>query len=157
MNERAAVILTGTTVAYGSLMHDVVRAAKGEETARWIAENDIVPRYFPAILHEGTPQMRSLWERRWPLEQLLADRNKIGFALNMMNAPPEMGSGPYWRRDMFTYDAARNRQWVLYVDPAISAHATSVCAAMVVAGAHPSGKLAWIDHCEAGHYSPDMT
>lgn len=157
MNDRAAVVLTGTTTAHGSMMHDVVRAAKGEQPARWIAEERITPHYYPAILHEGAPRMRSLWEQRWPLTQLLRDRNNRAFAMNMLNDPPALGAGAYWTRESFRYSSPQVGRWVLYVDPAISTHATSDHTAMVVAGALPTGALAWVAHAEAGHYSPAKT
>jgi hypothetical protein len=154
MNDRAAVVLTGTTTAHGSMMHDVVRAAKGDQPARWLAEERITPHYYPAILHEGTPAARSLWEQRWPLEQLLRDRNTRSFAVNMLNDPPAAGAGPYWTRESFIYGNPHVARWVLWVDPALSTHATSDHTAMVVAGALPTGAVAWVAHAEAGHYSP---
>ncbi len=51
MNPRAVVQLVGTVTRWGSLGHDVVRAATGDgEPAAWVTGMGFRPRYYPAVL-----------------------------------------------------------------------------------------------------------
>lgn len=120
MNETAVVELVGTTTMYGSIMHDVVRAAIGEKPAAWITESQFTPHYYPAILDEGGPRERSLWPGTWSLSWLKAerDRNPAYFAINYTNRP-ETAGGLHWTTDLFVEDPFFvSRRLVLTVDTA---------------------------------------
>lgn len=140
MNRRAVVQVVGTVTARGSMIHDAVRAARGDLETSWVSDARFDARYYPAILDEGQPGERSLWETQWPTAQLLADRyNPDGslnaaFALGMMNDPVRKTVGAYWDRE-FRYDrSGQVSRWVCWVDSAKSTHDTSDWTAFVVAG-----------------------
>jgi hypothetical protein len=58
LNAHARVLVCGTVTMNGSIIHQLVQAAKGGQApAEWIKSENITPRYFPAILQDetGTP------------------------------------------------------------------------------------------------------
>jgi hypothetical protein len=160
MNRRAVVQIVGTVTAPKSTIHDAVRSARGELDSSWVQDARFVAHHYPAILDEGLPTERSLWEQKWPLEQLQTDRyNPDGslnraFALGMMNDPIRATVGAYWDRE-FRYDrSGQVIRWVCYVDPAKSTHETSDHTAYVVAGRLTTVKPAVVvSAAGAGHWS----
>lgn len=122
LNETAIVVLIGTTTMYGSIMHDVVQAARGEKTERWIVESEFTPHYYPAIMDEGTARERSLWPGRWTVSWLRykRDQDPAYFAKNYTNRP-ETAGGMQWTKDLFFEDQFFvSKDFVLVVDTAAS-------------------------------------
>lgn len=149
MNDRAVVHVTGTTTAPNSMIHDLVKAALGQEADPWVADEGFAVRYWPAILDEGTPDERSLWPQRWELTETHLGRYRRGtrnFLLNMMNRPDLVGGEGYWTNELFRYDdrlAAQLRQVVISVDVATKTSRSSDMSAIVVLGTDaPRGTLA---------------
>lgn len=98
MSTRAVVNLTGTTTTQGSIVHQLVRHARGIETADWIRRHKFKAFHFPAILRDPeTGYERSLWPTKWSLASLQARRHDDDFKMNMMN-DPDKSSGRIWRR-----------------------------------------------------------
>lgn len=164
MNRHAVVQVTGTVTAIGSVIHDAVRAAKGEDSGAWVADEGFTPRYYPAILDEGQPTERSLWPQQWGIEQLRRDRytadGKLSrtFATEMMNDPVPDEGGAYWSAPFQYKRPAHVRRWVAFVDPAITTHDRSDHTAIVVAGLLTTQRPAVaIAVAEAGHWSPAET
>lgn len=138
MNDRAVVVLAGTTTMYGSIMHDLVRSALGERGGGWIAEEGFRCRYFPAITVDGDGTEHSLWPARWSLEYLQSIRHTRGYQLNYANRPSS-ATGSFWRPEDFTYgmlDGVERR--VMRIDPAVSNNRTSDFYGIAVAAATPS-------------------
>jgi phage terminase large subunit-like protein len=151
-----AVELAGTTTMVGSLMHDVVRSARGERVASWIAAHGFQCHYYPAILDEGTEQERSLWPQRWSLEWLRRLRAEApqDYALNYANRPELEGARGWWRPELIRVEPRLSsyvQDRVLYVDPAMKNKKTSDQTAIVVAGL-AYGRVAVIEHAEAGRW-----
>lgn len=149
-----AVQLTGTTTMVGCLMHDVVRAARGESVAAWVAAHGFTPRYYPAILDEGTAAERSLWPQRWSLEWLrqLRGGDPQDYALNYANRPELSGAHGYWRPELIRYDPHQEiTRRVLFVDPAMTDGPKSDLTAIVLAGLSRDGRTVVIEHAEAGN------
>ena len=120
LGNNAAITVTGTVTKRGSLVHDLVKHAKGEQTEDWVKQHKFRVGYFPAILTDPTTgQERSIWEQKWPVAELQADRHSDEFKLNMMN-DPVVSRGAMWRpeelRDL--PDGWRPGYGVLSVDPA---------------------------------------
>lgn len=120
MSTRAVVNLTGTTTARGSITHQLVRHARGIETAPWIKRHKFNVRYFPAILTDPeTGAERSLWPTKWPLASLQERRHDDDFKMQMMN-DPDKASGRIWKTaDIRPLPDGWRAGWgVLSVDPA---------------------------------------
>ncbi len=150
--------LTGTTTMYGCLIHDAVRAARGESIAPWLAAHQWRCEHWRAIVDEGTPAERSWWPRARTLAELHVMRDDPDtaqyYALNFANDPglaPTMQG--YWSEDMFviddTLDVARR---VLYVDPAMTDGQKSDQTAIVVAGLSRDGRKLVIEYAEQGRW-----
>lgn len=134
MNFNAVAWIAGTTVAYGSVIHDVVRNALGALELRWVAEENIRAHYYPAIITDPDGSERSLWPERWPMSYLEEERNKKSFMLNMMNNPTggtvdaTTGEvkGEYWDEDDFSYETPwQVHDGVLVIDPATTSKSAS--------------------------------
>lgn len=157
MNTRAAVQITGTTTMAGSMTHDLVRHALGQEApgGDWVGAHGFRARYYPPILDEGTEAARSLWPQRWSLAELLemAATDPQGWALNYANRPDLAAAAGYWSRELFVVNAsmaAQVREHVLYVDPAMTNNASSDQTAIVVVGRW--GRFAAVQYAAAGRW-----
>lgn len=121
MNLRARVMIVGTVSIPGSIIDDLVKAAKGEEPASWVVEEQVRPHYYPAILTDPeTGEDRSIWPAKWPIEWLLTQRHKRGFQSQFMNNALAI-DGAYWTMEDFTYrDDLPITSQVLSIDPAVT-------------------------------------
>lgn len=142
MNPRAVVQMFGTVVGWGSLSHEVVRAAIGDgEPAAWISGMGFRPRYYPAIIPAGVHEdgdpvgERSLWPAAWPLGwlQALQESEPGNYALNYAGQPPEPG-GEHWTAQTFRYRRWPSSGDVVHVDPAVTVTPTSDETAVCVLG-----------------------
>lgn len=135
MNLRARVLIVGTVSIPGSVIDELVKAAKGENTASWIAEEKIRPHYYPAILTDPeTGTERSIWSAKWPLPYLQSMRHARSFQSQFMNNVLAI-DGSYWTMDDFTYrsDVPLTSQ-VLSIDPAVTSKEKSDFTALAVVG-----------------------
>lgn len=157
MNEQAVVQLAGTVTMHGSITHDLVRAALGESTEPWIAEERFVPRYYPAIVTDpDTGAERSLWPQRWSLSYLQSIRHTRSYALNFDNRPGSSAEGgSYWSRDLFRYDPPFVPvRYVMSLDVAVTSGEKSDMYAIAIVGIDISGRRAVVEHVWAGRVSP---
>lgn len=135
MNLRARVLLVGTVSIPGSIIDELVKAAKGESVSSWIAEERVKPHYYPAILTDDkTGAERSIWPAKWALEYLQAIRHTRSFQSQFMNNCLAV-DGTYWTMDDFTYraDVPLSSQ-VLSIDPAVTSKEKSDFTALAVVG-----------------------
>jgi phage terminase large subunit-like protein len=122
MNLNAVVVLVGTVTRYGSIMHEIAQAAASPhgKRAEWIDDENIVCKYYPAIvIDETTGREASLWPELWSYEWQVTQRHRRTFQLNFMNMPLSQGKG-FWH----VYDFKYNPNWlidseVLSIDPAM--------------------------------------
>jgi hypothetical protein len=161
MNETAIVVLVGTTTMYGSIMHDVVMACRGQTPERWIVESEFTPHYYPAILGEGTPQERSLWPGSWTLSWLKykRDQDPAYFAKNYTNRP-ETAGGMQWTKDLFFEDQFfTSKALVLVVDTAASdkQSADEFGIALIGSDGHPvvDRRRFCVEFARKGHFKPN--
>jgi hypothetical protein len=154
----AVVQLFGTTTMYGGLMHEAVRAARGEAVAPWIDAFGFDCRHWAAILDEGTEAERSLWPPRWSLQWLkdLKRKDPRYYALQYANDPATAPAEGFWSEKLFRYEAPTLVQRrIIYVDPAMSVSRTSDNTAVVVASLSVDGRRAYIEHAEMGKWRGD--
>ncbi len=155
MNDRAAVLWTGTVTMHGSILHDVVLGEVGErQRPAWLTDGRWHVHYHPAIALDADGAERSYWPERHPLAELNAIRHTRDFALNYQGRPSLPG-GTLWRPELFRYPAAPvvvvDR--AVWVDVAVSGASTRArhdYTAIVVAG-HPQGRpdMAVIEYARA--------
>jgi phage terminase large subunit-like protein len=143
LNLNARVVMVGTTTMHGSVMHDVVRQATDPGACpEWVAEENILVRYFPAIvtLDDGTES--SLWPERWSLEFLQSIRHTRSYQKNYLNRPVSLEGG-FWSPEHFRYDVpAGVSRRILSIDPAGTSRSTSDYTGLAVVGFSPVEKRA---------------
>lgn len=148
MNIKARVVMVGTVTMPGSVMHQVVKAAAGTETADWIADEKIQCHHHLPIVTDDDGTERSMWPEKWSLEWLLANRHTRSFAKNYANDPMAR-DGAYWNREDFSYgDLPGVTKVAIFVDPAITTKKTSDYTGIAVVGHAPSSERAIVYRAE---------
>ena len=102
LNIYARVVICGTVTMPGSIIHQLVRHARGVETADWIREEGIRAHYSAPIVQRPDGTERSMWPAKWPLAYLLEIRHTRSYAKNMAN-DPLAADGALWTPDDFRY------------------------------------------------------
>lgn len=95
MNLNAVVVIAGTTVMAGSIIHDIIAQATDPDAPDWPREENITVRYYPAIATGRDGVEHSLWPQRWSLAFLVSIRHTPSFALNFDNRP--VSQGGWWK------------------------------------------------------------
>lgn len=151
----AAVQLTGTVTMRGSIVHDVVAAAKGEPgpDGGWVAAKGFRPRYYPPITADG----ESVWPQRWSVAELEAARaaDPREFGLNMLNDPATAGGGAvWWTPDLFRFDERfPTSSRVIHVDVATTRRSGSDFTVLAQVGRDASGLRACVERVEWGRWT----
>jgi hypothetical protein len=133
MNLRAHVVLVGTVTMPGSIVHQLVAYARGDdEVEKWVEEEDFAPYHAQPIVTRDDGTERSIWAHKWPLSFLRKIRHTRSFLKNFANDP--MGTeGGYWSLEDFTYGELDNpTTWFLALDPTITTKSTSDPAGVAV-------------------------
>jgi hypothetical protein len=156
MNERAAVALMGTVTMAGSIMHDVVVAARGERRVQWLEDERFTPHYFPAITEHPDGTRSSMWPARWSLDYLESVEHTRSYALNFANRPELASSQGWWTPDLFSRRRApvEAGSRILSVDVAVTASATSDYSAVAALGKVRGRRAATVDFARAYRVSP---
>lgn len=152
MNTRAVVQLTGTVTMHGSLVHDLVDAAKGRDANPWVQAQGFIPHYYPALLPDGT----SLWPQRWSVAELerMREEDPHGYALNYDNDPLPPSELTYWKPEMFQFDrrfptVAR----VLHIDVAVTTNKSSDYTVLTLLGQDASRQRALVEDVKWGRWT----
>lgn len=138
LNIYAAVAMVGTVTMPASIMHQLVKAANGIETADWIADEKITAHHYRPITVDPDGTERSAWPAKWPINWLLGFRHTRSYAKNYDNDP--MGiEGAYWTRDDFQYGSfgPEATRWMLCLDPAVTTKGTSDWTGWAVVACRP--------------------
>lgn len=138
LNIYAAVAMVGTVTMPASIMHQLVKAANGIETADWISDEKITAHHYRPITVDPDGMERSVWPAKWPLSWLLGFRHTRSYAKNYDNDP--MGiEGAYWTRDDFQYGSLgpAATRWILCLDPAVTTKGTSDWTGWAVVACRP--------------------
>lgn len=126
LNIYARVIAVGTVTMQGSIMHQLVEAAKpnGKPEA-WVTDERFTARHFPAIAVNDDGTRRSVWPAKWPLEFLESIEHTRSYLKNYANDP--LGAdGPYWSPADFTRgELPGTTRRLLSIDPAVTTKASS--------------------------------
>lgn len=135
LNIRAHVVIVGTVTMQGSIVHQIVRYARGERDAAgdaqvlaWVGDERIVARHWPPIETDADGERRSVWPAKWPLDFLLSIEHTRQYAKNYANDP--LGAdGDYWTSDDFIplspALAAAITHEVIEIDPAVTTRDSS--------------------------------
>jgi phage terminase large subunit-like protein len=140
LNSFARLVIVGTVTMPGSIVHQLVRKARGlsEPGEEWIDEERIVPHYSPPIVLRADGTERSCWPARWPLEELRRIRHTRAYAKNFQN-DPRGNDGDYWTADDFHEgDVAAATRVILSIDPAVTTKASSDFTGVAVVAYSPS-------------------
>lgn len=126
MNLRAHVVLVGTVTMPGSIVHQLVAKARGDEDLEaWVNEEGFQPHHHLPILLRDDGTERSIWPFKWPLAFLRSIRRTRSYAKNFLNDPVG-NAGGYWSLEDFTYAILPNvTAQMLSIDPAITTKNTS--------------------------------
>lgn len=127
LNIRATVILVGTVTMHGSIVHQVVQAARAarplgpdDEALKWVDEERIVGHHALPIVELEGGRRASAWPEKWSLAFLESIEHTRQYALNYANDP--IGAdGDYWQLDDFVRrgdPSARRR--ILSIDAAVT-------------------------------------
>jgi len=133
MNLRAHVVLVGTVTMPGSIVHQLVAKARGDdEIERWIDEEGFTPHHALPIVIRDDGSERSIWPHKWPLSFLLRIRHTRSYLKNFANDP--MGNeGGYWALEDITYGSLDNATLqVLAIDPTITTKTQSDPAGLAI-------------------------
>lgn len=154
LNIYAHVILVGTVTMQGSIIHQIVKRARGEheddpdDPTTWVAEERIDARHWLPIvtLEDGT--RASVWPAKWPLAYLESIEHTAGYAKNYANDP--MGAdGDYWTIDDFVpltpELAAAITHEVISIDPAVTSKEKSDATAIAAVGCDWSGRAPGVE------------
>ncbi|WP_176739645.1 hypothetical protein, partial [Streptomyces sp. EN16] len=128
LNVYARVVISGTVTLPGSIVHQLVKHARGVETAEWIRDEGFEAHYTPPIIKTAGGYERSVWPAKWPLSYLKSIEHTRSFAKNYANDP--MGAdGDLWTPDDFRYPGEEGpdpvTHMMLSIDPAVTAKRAS--------------------------------
>lgn len=124
LNIYARLVISGTVTLPGSIIHQLVKHARGVETADWIREEGIRAHYSAPIVQREDGTERSMWPAKWPLTYLRSIETTRSYAKNMANDP--MGAdGDLWTPEDFRYPDEHGpdpvTHMMLSIDPAVTA------------------------------------
>ncbi|WP_143831957.1 hypothetical protein [Nocardiopsis sp. CNR-923] len=120
MNLRARVLLVGTVVRVGSIIHQLVRHR--EDPQDWISEDNWRVHHYLPILRDDDGTERSLWPEKWPLEFLKAIQHTRSFFKNFLNKPMAM-DGTWWAEgDIRRAGAYLSQRTIMSIDPAVTSN-----------------------------------
>lgn len=139
LNIRARVVMVGTVTMPDSIMHQLVKAASGVESIKWIQDEKITPHHHLPIVSDDEGNERSVWPEKWDYNWLVSFRHTRSYAKNYANDP--LGrDGDFWTSDDFKYDTvgALATRWLLQLDPAVTTKGSSDFTGWAVIAHKPS-------------------
>lgn len=145
LNVRAHVILVGTVTMAGSIVHQIVKRSRGDfdatdpdDPTRWVDEERIGARHFPAIVLDDDGARASVWPAKWSLAFLESIEHTRTYLKNYAN-DPRGADGDYWTLDDIrrgTLEAVT--RIVVSVDGAVTSKKSSDYTGIAVVGWSPS-------------------
>ncbi|WP_393075243.1 hypothetical protein [Streptomyces sp. LN704] len=128
LNVYARVVICGTVTMPGSIIHQLVRAAKGAHAEAWVREEGIRAHHSLPIVQRPDGTERSMWPAKWPYSYLAEIRHTRSYAKNMAN-DPLAADGALWTPDDFRYPDEEGpdpvTHMMLSIDPAVTAKKSS--------------------------------
>jgi phage terminase large subunit-like protein len=149
LNVRARVCLVGTVTMPGSIIHQLVQHAAGEELVEWVKDENFRIHHEKPVVYSDDGEARSVWPEKWPLDYLRGIEHTRSYAKNFLNQPIAT-DGDYWRPGHFVYeDPPGVTTCLLSVDPAVTTKKTSDYSGLAVVGLVPGAKpKAVVKHAE---------
>lgn len=140
LNNTADVQLVGTVTMPDSIVHELVRSARGEGTAQWILDDDWEAHYTAPIVTNDDGSERSIWPARWSLAYLQSIRHTRSYAKNYANDP--LGAdGHYWTLEHFHRTPLQGvTRKLVSIDPAVTTKDSSDYTGIAVIGWQPPPK-----------------
>lgn len=152
----ARVVFVGTVTMAGSLIHQLAKAAHGEDPEPWIKQEKITAHHYLPIVADDHGVEHSVWPEKWTLAYLLRIRGTRSYKKNFENDP--MGAdGDYWTADSFVpgaLEAVTHR--LLSIDPAVTTKQSSDYTGLAVVGYEPSTKRCEVTMATAVKLSPQF-
>lgn len=141
LNEMARVTFVGTVTMPGSIIHELVRHAKGEDVEPWVDEQKIKTFHTRPIIKRPDGTERSVWPKKWTIDYLDSIRHTRSFKLNYDN-DPKGRQGDYWSAEDIHYGTLPNiTKLFLFIDPPVTVKTHSdFCGITLVGYAPGSGK-----------------
>lgn len=141
LNVAARVVLVGTVTMPGSIVHQLVKHASGEEPAAWVKDEGFrVHHALPTTYDEAGVEV-SVWPEKWPLDYLHGIRHTRSYAKNFLNEPVAT-DGAYWTPETFAYGVEPAEHpcpvRILSVDPTVTTKTTSDFTGLAVVGRSPA-------------------
>ncbi|KND45376.1 hypothetical protein [Streptomyces stelliscabiei] len=128
LNVYARVVICGTVTMPGSIIHQLVRAAKGVQAEEWVREEGIRAHHSLPIVQRPDGTERSMWPAKWPMTYLAETRHTRSYAKNMAN-DPLAADGALWTPEDFRYPGEDGpdpaTHMMLSIDPAVTAKKSS--------------------------------
>jgi predicted phage terminase large subunit-like protein len=140
LNIYAHLVLVGTVTMTDSIVHQIVKRARGERNAAndWVDEEHITARHFPPIITNDAGDRESIWPVKWSLEYLESIEHTRSYRKNYAN-DPLAADGDYWTLDDFVRDDLDGVTRILVsVDPAVTTKKSSDYTGIAVIGWSPS-------------------
>jgi phage terminase large subunit-like protein len=123
LNIRARVVMVGTVTMPGSIIHQLVRALRGEREPEldWIKDEKIHAHHHEPIAINDDGTERSIWPEKWTLAWLRSIAHTRSYAKNYLNDPMGLDGG-FWTMEDFTYKTLEPMatRWLLQLDPAVT-------------------------------------
>lgn len=151
LNIYAHVILVGTVTMGDSIVHQIVKAGRGEDDGNadldWVREEAVGVRHFPAIVGNPDGTRRSIWPAKWSLTFLEQIEHTRTYAKNYANDP--IGAdGDYWTlEDIEVEEVANVTHRLLSIDPAVTTKDSSDYTGLAVIGWSRPGGVCEVGGC----------
>jgi hypothetical protein len=138
MNLRAHVVLVGTVTMPGSIVHQLVAKARGDdEVEEWIEQEEFAVHHALPIVTRDDGSERSIWPHKWPLSFIKKIAHTRSALKNFWNDPAG-NEGGYWSVEDFTEGELDNPTLqVLSIDPTVTTKTTSDPAGVAVVSYAP--------------------
>ncbi|MFC8077516.1 hypothetical protein ACFUN8_18515 [Streptomyces sp. NPDC057307] len=120
LDDRARVVLSGTTTMYGSIVHDLVRHAQGF-AQDWVTEEKFKVHHHKPFVLDAEGNERSIWQDNpsFAWDVMDAKRDQRAFKKNFENDPATVDS-EYWKPSDFTRGEFAVGRTVLSIDGAVT-------------------------------------
>ena len=142
LNVAARVVLVGTVTMPGSIVHQLVKHAEGEEAAAWVKDEGFRVHHAKPFGDDG----ESVWPEKWPTDYLHGIRHTRSFAKNFLNEPVAT-DGDYWTPEVFRYGTVEGiTRQLLSIDPAVTTKTTSDYTGLAVVGLSPVERKCLVRH-----------
>jgi len=151
LNEEAHVVLVGTVVRMGSIVHQLVQSelASSENDPDWIEQENFKVKYFPPLIDTEDGRV-SMWPGKWPAEYFLSRLNDRMSLKEHWNQPIN-AEGNFWTEENITIARTgaefSGQRKLIVIDPATTSKLTSDFTGIAVVGCDVFQKRYIVEGC----------